>query len=166
MGKDCHWRGIPSRKRVRPRGRWGFDSLSFRLADPFRRGRAVRRATVNREAQVRALPPELRRSVSVAARLPDMEQGLVRFQDLRLAACPRGRAVVTPGSQPGGAGSTPAGGSEFLLAVGEMATPPASGAGDRWFDSSRPDCAVGNWRPASLMSSRSRFDSCRRYLGT
>ena len=25
------------------------------------------------------------------------------------------------------------------LAVGEMATPPASGAGDRWFDSSRPD---------------------------
>ena len=25
------------------------------------------------------------------------------------------------------------------LAVGETATPPASGAGDRWFDSSRPD---------------------------
>ena len=25
------------------------------------------------------------------------------------------------------------------LAVGETATPPASGAGDRWFDSSQPD---------------------------
>jgi hypothetical protein len=67
---------------------WGFDSLSFRLsggmaewkgsallprraacrsagsnpaasASSFRCGRAVRRATVNREAQVRSLPPEL-----------------------------------------------------------------------------------------------------------
>jgi hypothetical protein len=51
-----------------------------------------------------------RRSVSVAARLADNEQGLVRFQDLRLSTCPRGRAAVTPGSQPGSAGSSPAGG--------------------------------------------------------
>ena len=52
-----------------------------------------------------------RRSVSVAARLADTEQGLVRFQDLRSSSCPRGRAAVTPGSQPGSAGSSPAGGS-------------------------------------------------------
>jgi hypothetical protein len=31
----------------------------------------------------------------------------------------------------------------FHLVVGEMATPPASGAGDRWFDSSRPDQCIG-----------------------
>jgi hypothetical protein len=55
----------------------------------------------------------------VAARLADNEQGLVRFQGLS-STCPRGRAAVTPGSQPGSAGSSPAGGS-FLrcLAVGE-----------------------------------------------
>ena len=58
--------------------------------------------------QVRILPPELfarrrRRPVSVEARLADIEQGLVRFQGLR-PSCPRGRTVMTPGSQPGGSG--------------------------------------------------------------
>jgi hypothetical protein len=44
------------------------------------------------------------------------------------------------------------------LAVGEMATPPASGAGDRWFESSRPDC---RW---SFMQQnvRRRCRRCRR----
>src|SRR6478672_9533162 len=39
---------------------------------------------------------------------------------------------------------------------GSSATPPVSGAGDRWFDSSRPDLrGRGAAVPASLMSSRS-----------
>lgn len=33
------------------------------------------------------------------------------------------------------------------LAVGKTDIPPVSGTGDRWFDSSRPDCAVGK-RPS------------------
>jgi hypothetical protein len=50
------------------------------------------------------------------------------------------------------------------LAVGESATPPASGAGDRWFDSSRPDLVPttrggGAAFLASLMSSRRGFES-------
>ena len=53
----------------------------------------------------------------MAARLADTEQGLVRFQGLRSVSCPRGRAAVTPGSQPGSAGSSPAG--DTRLAVGE-----------------------------------------------
>ena len=58
---------------------------------------SVRRAAVNREAQVRSLPLEL---------------------------VPRARA---------------AGALVGHLAVGELATPPASGAGDRRFDSCQPD---------------------------
>jgi hypothetical protein len=55
----------------------------------------------------------------VAARLADTEQGLVRFQGLRSVSCPRGRAAETPGSQPGSAGSSPAGGFLLNLAVGK-----------------------------------------------
>jgi hypothetical protein len=75
----------------------------------------------------------------VAARLADTEQGLVRVQDLRLIH------LMPPWSSGCDAGfSARKRGFEsrrgFLrLAVGETATPPASGAGDRWFDSSRPD---------------------------
>src|SRR5687768_17842131 len=55
-------------------------------------------------------------------------------------------------------------GRRLHLAVGETATPPVSGTGDRWFDSSRPDLTLRAERakrgrgaavPASLMSSRS-----------
>jgi hypothetical protein len=79
----------------------------------------------------------------VAARLADDEQGLVRFQDLRLI-------------------------DTLRLAVGESATPPASGAGDRWFDSSRPDLydtkrGGGAAVLASLMSSRRGFESHPRH---
>src|SRR5262249_30494039 len=34
----------------------------------------------------------------------------------------------------------------FRLAVGETVTPPGSGTGDRWFDSSRPDLHAARWR--------------------
>ena len=79
----------------------------------------------------------------MAARLADNGQGLVRFQDF-----PTDR-----------------------LAVGESATPPASGAGDRWFDSSRPDLhdttrGGGAAFLASLMSPRRGFESHpRNFLG-
>ena len=53
-------------------------------------GRAVRRATVTREAQVRSLPPEL---------TPPWSNGM------------------TPGPQPGSAGSSPAGGARWDWAV-------------------------------------------------
>jgi hypothetical protein len=76
----------------------------------------------------------------VEARLADIEQGLVRFQGLRPFLPPwssgddarlstgKARVRIPPGV--------------FQLPVGKTATPPASGAGDRWFDSSRADCAV------------------------
>ena len=59
IGKDCQRRGTPFRKRL------GLRALRVRLPllpleGSFRCSRAVRRATVNREAQVRSLPPELR----------------------------------------------------------------------------------------------------------
>src|SRR4051794_20056705 len=54
--KGCHWCGIPPRKRV------GLRALGVRLPLlPLHSGvvELVRRATVNRERQVRVLPPEL-----------------------------------------------------------------------------------------------------------
>jgi hypothetical protein len=67
-------------------GPWGFDSLSFRL----RSGvvELARRATVNRERQVRALPPEPHAPVVETA--------------------------MTPGLNPEAAGSTPAGGARRI----------------------------------------------------
>jgi hypothetical protein len=77
--------------------------------------------------QVRLLPPEL---------------------------CRRGRAGKTPGPQPGSRGFESRRRYSHL-AVGEMATPPVSGTGDRRFDSCRPDLrGRGAAVPASLMSSR------------
>ncbi len=128
--KDCHRRGIPSRKRV------GLRALGVRLPLlPPRSGvveRVTRRATVNRERQVRALPPEplFARAVETKPR-----GGVIS----KRVPCPRGRTAMTPGPQPGGAGSTPAGGSSFTTGRGGDGTPPASGAGDRRFDSCRPD---------------------------
>lgn len=90
---------LPPRRR--PRAVRRFESCCLRL----RSGvvESVRHATVTREAQVRALPPEPRR----------------------------------------------------LLAVGELATPPAPEAGDRRFDSCQPDLrGRGAAVLASLMSSR------------
>jgi hypothetical protein len=78
-------------------------------------------------AQVRALPPELQAAVV--------------------------ERVMTPGSQPGSCGFESR--RRFFLAVGELATPPALGAGDRRFDSCRPDSrGRGAAVLASLMSSR------------
>jgi hypothetical protein len=96
--------------------------------------------------------------VSAAARLADTEQGLVRVQDLRsVRSCPRGRRAMTPGPQPGSCGFESRRGCCLLLPVGETATPPASGAGDRWFESSRADLrGRGGAVLASLMSSRPR----------
>ena len=64
--------------RLRP---WGFDSLSFRLS--FRCSRAVRRATVNREAQVRSLPSELHAPVVERAMTPDSQSGSCGFEPRR-----------------------------------------------------------------------------------
>ena len=96
--------------------------------------------------------------MSLEARLADIEQGLVRFQGLR-PSCPRGRAVMTPGSQPGRRGFDSRRGycTTRHLPVGERGHP----AG---FGSRRPLVRLqpGRLRGrgvavlASLMSSRSR----------
>ena len=81
--KDCHWRGIPSRKRVRLHGRWGFDSLSFRSPC----SGVVERQDARLLIAKRRFDPCRRSfseaSVRGAARLADNEQGLVRLQGLR-----------------------------------------------------------------------------------
>jgi hypothetical protein len=140
-------------------GPWGFDSLSFRFVEawpswqgsallarrrcePFagsspaasalRSGvvESVRRATVTRERQVRALPPE--------PHAPVVEKGDDAGPSTRKL-----RVRVPPGVL------------VRLLAVGELATPPASGAGDRRFDSCQPDLrGRGAAVLASLVSSR------------
>ena len=92
---------------------------------------SVRRATVTRERQVRALPPEPHALV--------VENG----DDAGLST----RKLWV---------RVPPGVLVRLLAVGELATPPASGAGDRRFDSCQPDLrGRGAAVLASLMSSRS-----------
>jgi hypothetical protein len=155
---------------------WGFDSLSFRLeALPtwkgsalltrrwlaamqvrillpplsLRCGRAVRRATVNREAQVRSLPPEPSHAPVVEQEMtPDSQSGSCGFESRRGY-----RLTSSSARKP-----TPASRHRHvdrLLPVGELGTPPALGAGDRWFDSSRADSRRrGEAVLASLMSSR------------
>ena len=96
----------------------------------------------------------------MAARLADTEQGVVRFHDLRLIHMP-------PWSRGSDAGfSTRRRGFKsrrgYSSGCGGEATPPVSGTGDRWFDSSRPDlhqrAVIQRGRGAavlaSLMSSR------------
>jgi hypothetical protein len=164
LRKDCHRCGTPSRKRVRLRPlRVRLPLLPLHSGVAERLGARLLIATRRFDSCRR----------SFGGRCPWRHGSLIpsrawfesRASD---AASPRGRAAVTPGSQPGSAGSSPAGGISFrvFLAVGKTDIPPASGAGDRWFDSSQPDFDApwGNGCPASLMSSRSRFDSCRRYF--
>jgi hypothetical protein len=88
-------------------------------ASAFRSGvvESVRRATVTRERQVRALPPE--------PHAPVVENG----DDAGLSTR-KLRVRVPPGVL------------VSLLAVGELATPPALGAGDRRFDSCQPDMSI------------------------
>ena len=141
LWKDCHRRGTPSRKRV------GREALGVRLPLlPLRSGvvESVRRAAVNREAQVRGLPPEL-----VGGRCPWRHGVLIRrrarFESGTSYSRPRGRIGHDAGP------STrklrvrvPPRVLIDRLPVGETATPPASGAGNRWFDSSQADLA--RWR--------------------
>src|SRR5262249_34989403 len=163
--KDCHRRGIPSRKRVGSRAlgvrlpllplaeawpTWeGSALLPRRRRKPFagsnpaasalRSGvvESVRRATVNRESAGSSPAAGVR---------------------ARGRACPRGRN----GDDTGPSTRTlrvrvPPGVliERSHLAVGEQATPPASGAGDRRFDSCQPDLrGRGEAVLASLMSSR------------
>ena len=140
--KDCHWCGTPFRKRVGlralgvrlpllPLWRHGrverqrvataraglplrrFESCCLRLS--FRRGRAVRRATVTREAQVRSLPPESAdRSSCPRGRIGD-DAGL-SIRKLRVRIPPGVLATACRGAWPPRrlwapeiAGSTPAG---------------------------------------------------------
>ena len=152
LWKDCHRRGTPSRKRV------GREALGVRLPLlPLRSGvvESVRRAAVNREAQVRGLPPEL-----VGGRCPWRHGVLIRrrarFESGTSYSRPRGRIGHDAGP------STrklrvrvPPRVLIDRLPVGETATPPASGAGNRWFDSSQADLrGRGGAVLASLMSSR------------
>jgi hypothetical protein len=111
LRKDCHRRGIPFRKRVgftalgvrlpllplsrrHGRARQGSALLPRRRGDPpagsnpaasvsFRCGRAARRATVTREAQVRALPPELHAPVVDAEMTPGSQPGSSGFDSRR-----------------------------------------------------------------------------------
>jgi hypothetical protein len=102
--------------------------------------------------------------------LPPFRSGVVERKDARLLtarrrfdpcrrsfACPRGRRAMTPRSQRGRCGFESRRGF-LLLAVGESATPPVLGTGDRRFDSCRPDLVAQRGRGAavlaSLMSSR------------
>ena len=107
------------------------------LLPPYVRSGAVdmvRRATVTREEQVRSLPPELARP---RGRTGD-DTGL-SIRKLRVR--------IPPGV--------------LRLAVGEWATPPVSGTGDRRFEPCRPDFVRGGEGAflASLMSSRRGFES-------
>jgi hypothetical protein len=91
------------------------------LLPPYVRSGAVdlvRRATVTREEQVRSLPPELARP---RGRTGD-DAGL-SIRKLRVRAPP----------------------GVLRLAVGELATPPVSGTGDRRFEPCRPDLRA-RWR--------------------
>jgi hypothetical protein len=98
---------------------------------------------------------------------PSARSGVVERQDARLLTARRRFDPCRRSSRPRGRTGDDAGPSTrklrvrvppgvLRLAVGELATPPASGAGDRRFDSCRPDLrGRGEAVPASLMSSRS-----------
>jgi hypothetical protein len=109
-----------------------------------------------------------------SALLPPFHSGVVERKDARLLLAKRRfepcrrsctsehhapvvDEEMTPGSQPGGSGfDSRRGYRRHHLSVGEQATPPVSGTGDRWFDSSQTDLrGRGAAVLASLMSSRS-----------
>jgi hypothetical protein len=145
-------------------GSWGFDSLSFRSRRHGRAGKAARcyrvgglRAARRFEscclrpivpawsswkdarllparAQVRALPPELdgvRKAGNPHPRTPRRAKTLG----------PRGRSGddAGPSTRKLRVRAPPGVLADRLLAVGEQATPPVSGTGDRRFDSCQPD---------------------------
>ena len=137
-GVTCHGRksGRPSRSERAPveagtRGRRPGHQGENR-AWLIRRSRAVRRAAVNREAQVRALPPE------------------------PWCSRPRGREEMTPGPQPGSRGFESRRGYFVRPSACRGDGHPAGfGSRKRWFDSSQADLrGRGAAVLASLMSSR------------
>jgi hypothetical protein len=182
FGKDCHRRGIPSRKRVGSRA-LGVRLPLLPLAEPQRRLRCCEEGMPTSPARPSAAP-----SWKGSALLPRRRRAVRRFESccLRLSFR-RGRVgktrdcysreagsspaagadpsdaraaparplcgvaestpwapvvevAMTPGPQPGSCGfESRRGYWNVHLAVGELATPPASGAGDRRFDSCQPD---------------------------
>jgi hypothetical protein len=137
-------------------GPWGFDSLSFRLEEawPSWKGSALLARRRFARSQVRVLlPPSI---VPAWSSWKDARLLIARAQVRALPPelhAPVVEAVMTPGPQPGSCGFESRRG--FQLAVGEMATPPASGAGRRRFESCQPDLrGRGGAVLASLMSSR------------
>src|SRR6266545_3831012 len=116
-------------------GPWGFDSLSFRLS--FRRGRV---------GKTRGCYPRER-----------------RFEPCRRSSRPRGRSGYDAALSTRKLRVRVPPGVFDRLVLGELATPPASGAGDRRFDSCRPDLfrvqASGGGaglRPAGAAAARTR----------
>jgi hypothetical protein len=111
--------------------------------------------------------PIARRPLKRPLRGRSLRQHDARFRRRAGWAKRRSDTAVERGSIPRSSTSrTPPGPRPGPLAVGEMATPPVLGTGDRWFDSSRPDLFVARWRSgflASLMSSRRGFESHPRY---
>jgi hypothetical protein len=110
-----------------PSGPWGFDSLSFRSFVPaWSKGHDARLLLVR-----------------------------CRFESCRRSSqAPVVETVMTPGPQPGSCEFESRRGC-FIWLWGSLATPPVSGTGDRWFESSRPDLrGRGAAVLASLMSSR------------
>jgi hypothetical protein len=108
--------------------------------------------------QVRILLPPFNRSGVVERQDARLLIAKRRFKSCRRSClAPVVELAMTPGPQPGSCGFKSRRGS-LHLAVGEKATPPASGAGDRRFDSCRPDLDLKRGRGAavlaSLMSSR------------
>jgi hypothetical protein len=98
-------------------------------------------------------------SVAQTGRAPGSYPGRCRFDACRghspSASRPRGRTVMTPGPQPGSCGFESRRGCSFPSGCRGAGTPPASGAGDRRFESCRPDLrGRGAAVLASLMSSR------------
>ena len=117
---------------------------------------SARRATVNREAQVRSLPPEFHAPVVERAMTPGPQPGSCGFESRRGYLGALGEPPGSPRPPP----LVRFADKRCALAVGEVATPPASGAGDRRFDSCRPDLRGGGAVfLASLMSSRRGFES-------
>ena len=123
---------------------------------------SVEQRTLNPKMEVRSLTGPSRKSAFRRRRggkTRDCYSRERRFESCRRSLVPPwSKQRMTPGSQPGGAGSSPAGGfsHDRLLAVGKLAIPPAPDAGDRRFESCRPDSrGRGAAVLASLMSSRS-----------
>ena len=96
---------------------------------------------------VRVPPLPLRRvwGLGESAHPPRSERGVSRFEPWipSLSPAPVVERAKTPGPQPGSRGfESRRGFCTDNLVVGELVTPPALEAGERRFESCRPDCAV------------------------